>query len=138
VPGVRLGYVIGPSERIGRLAALQPSWSVSAQALAAGHAMLAVDRAQREAITEVSAVRALLGSELSTRDIEVVEGRANFLLARVGDAAAFRRALLRRGFAVRDCTSFGLPEWVRIAVPVEAAARRLLSAIDGARGELPQ
>ncbi len=47
---------------------------------------------------------------------------------RVGDAPAFRGRLLRRGFAVRDCTSFGLPEWVRVAVPVEAAAGRLIPA----------
>jgi histidinol-phosphate/aromatic aminotransferase/cobyric acid decarboxylase-like protein len=136
VPGIRLGYVTGPSARIAQLAALQPSWSIGSQALAAGHAMLAVDRAQREAVTEVTKVRGLLVADLAERGVDVVEGRANFLLARVGDASAFRLALLRRGFAVRDCASFGLPEWVRIAVPVEAAARRLLTAFHAARAEL--
>jgi histidinol-phosphate/aromatic aminotransferase/cobyric acid decarboxylase-like protein len=136
VPGIRLGYVTGPAPRIAQLAALQPSWSLGAQALAAGQAMLAVDRVQREAVTEVTKVRGLLVTDLAERGVDVVEGRANFLLARVGDASAFRLALLRRGFAVRDCASFGLPEWVRIAVPVEAAARRLLTAFHAARAEL--
>jgi histidinol-phosphate/aromatic aminotransferase/cobyric acid decarboxylase-like protein len=135
VPGIRLGYVIGPTARIAQLAALQPSWAIGAQAITAGHAMLAVDRTQREAVTEVAAVRQRICAELSAHGIAVIEGRANFLLAYVGNAQAFRIALLRRGFAVRDCTSFGLPEWVRIAVPVEAAARRLLTAFHAAASD---
>jgi len=138
VPGIRLGYVTGSAPRIAQLAALQPSWSLGAQALAAGQAMLAVDRVQREAVTEVTKVRGLLVTDLAERGVDVVEGRANFLLARVGNASTFRLALLRRGFAVRDCASFGLPEWVRIAVPVEAAARRLLTAFHAARAEMMQ
>jgi histidinol-phosphate/aromatic aminotransferase/cobyric acid decarboxylase-like protein len=129
VPGIRLGYVVGSAERIARLTALQPSWSVDATAIAAGHAMLAVDRVQREAVREVTHTRAIIAGELASRGIEVVEGRANFLLVRVGDAAAVRQALLPRGFAVRDCASFGLPEWIRIAVPVEVAGRRLVNAL---------
>lgn len=129
VPGIRLGYVTGPAQRIARLAALQPSWSIDATAMIAGPAMLTVDAVQRRALAEVTQVRALIAGDLATRGIEVVEGRANFLLVRVGDAAAVRLALLRRGFAVRDCTSFGLPEWIRIAIPVEVAARRMLTAL---------
>ena len=132
VPGIRIGYVTGPAERLARLAALQPSWSVDAMAMAAAPAMLTVDAAQRRALAEVTHVRALIAGDLATRGVEVVEGRANFVLVRVGDAAAVRLALLRRGFAVRDCTSFGLPEWIRIAIPVEVAARRLLTALHAA------
>lgn len=135
VPGIRLGYVTGSQERIARLAAMQPSWSVDATALAAGPTMLAVDRAQREALAEVTRVRAIIQGALTTRGIEVSEGQANFVLVQVGDAAAVRLAMLRRGFAVRDCASFGLPEWIRIAVPVEAAARRMLTALESALAE---
>ncbi|RLT28266.1 MAG: histidinol-phosphate aminotransferase family protein [Chloroflexi bacterium] len=129
VPGIRLGYIVGPEAHIARLTALQPSWSIDATAIAAGHAMLTVDRVQREATRDITGTRALIASQLTTQHIEVVEGRANFLLVRVGDAAAVRLALLRRGFAVRDCTSFGLPEWIRIAIPVEVAGRRLANAL---------
>jgi threonine-phosphate decarboxylase len=38
-------------------------------------------------------------------------------LVQAGDAARLRAGMLRRGVLVRDCASFGLPEWVRIAVP---------------------
>lgn len=143
VPGVRVGYVTGPAPLIARLARRQPAWSVSATALAAGDAMLTVEQAQRIAAREVSGTRALLADGLRAVGLPaglpadaVSEGRANFVLARVGDARAFRLALMKRGFLVRDCTSFGLPEWVRIAVPVEVAARRLLRAIPDALLEL--
>jgi histidinol-phosphate/aromatic aminotransferase/cobyric acid decarboxylase-like protein len=129
VPGIRLGYVTGTAERIARLAAHQPSWSVDAMAMAAGPAMLTVDAVQRTALREVTQVRALIHQELTARRFEVTAARANFVMVRVGNAAAVRLALLRRGFAVRDCSSFGLPEWIRIAVPVETAARRLIAAL---------
>ena len=66
----------------------------------------------------------------AARGIEVAPSRANFVLARVGDAAGVRARLLRRGFAVRECTSFGLPEWVRIATPGTRDLPRLLAAIE--------
>jgi histidinol-phosphate/aromatic aminotransferase/cobyric acid decarboxylase-like protein len=127
-PGLRVGYAVGPVEVIERMAALQPSWPVGSSALAAGGAMLAVEGPQRRALAEVTRVRVKLAAALTQAGVDVVAGRANFLLARVGDAAEFRTRLLRRGFAVRDCTSFGLPEWVRVAIPVEVAADRLVPA----------
>lgn len=128
IPGIRLGYLTGSEESIARLEARQPSWSVSAQAIAAGLAAARVDRTQRTAALEVGPVRAGLATALREADIEMNEGRANFLLARVGDAPAFRTRLLRGGFAVRDCTSFGLEGWVRVAVPPPGALGRLVTA----------
>lgn len=135
VPGIRLGYITGPAARVAQMQAFQPSWTVSATALAAGHAMISIERVQRDVLSSITSVRAQLEAGLAGITFEVVGGRANFLLARVGDATVFRLALLRRGFAVRDCTSFGLPEWVRVAIPTEGAVRRLLAAWRAAYAE---
>lgn len=135
LPGVRLGYVAAPEAMINRLAALQPAWAVGAHAAAAGPAMVRVDAAQRRAVTEVAGVREEMTRALRAAGLTVADSRANFVLVQVGDAAAFRLRLLRRGFAARDCTSFGLPQWVRVAVPVEAAARRLVPAFIAAAAE---
>ena len=127
-PGLRVGYVVASAEVVARLSAAQPSWAIGAAALSAGLAMVSVEPQQRRALAEVTRVRESLAQTLAGAGLEVAPSRANFLLVRVGDAAAVRRRLLHRGFAVRDCASFGLPEWVRVAMPVEAAARRLATA----------
>lgn len=128
IPGIRLGYVTGPAEVVARLAHLQPSWAVSSTAIAAGLAGLRVEEQQRWAAAEVTRSRDELTGALRAGGLEVRDSRANFILVRVGDASAFRRRLLPRGFAVRDCTSFGLPEWVRVAIPQEGALTRLARA----------
>ena len=137
IPGVRVGYVTGPASLIARLEASQPSWSVSAQAIAVGLAAVRVDATQREFALEVTATRRALVEALRGAGLEVRDGRANFVLARVDDvdAATFRTRLLRRGFAVRDCASFGLEGWVRVAMPPAGAVRRLVTAFVAARDD---
>jgi histidinol-phosphate aminotransferase len=43
-------------------------------------------------------------------------------------AAIVRRALLARGFLVRDCTSFGLPDYIRISIRTLSECQQLLAA----------
>jgi histidinol-phosphate/aromatic aminotransferase/cobyric acid decarboxylase-like protein len=128
-PGLRLGYVTGPEPQIARLASLQPAWSIGATELAAGAAMLATEAAQRAAALAAAATRAELAAGLRAHGLNVVEGSANFLLLDVGAARPFRERLLRHGFAVRDCSSFGLPAWVRIATPPLGMVERLVAAV---------
>ena len=137
VPGVRLGYVTGSASLLQRLAALQHSWAVGSTAISAGLAALRVEDQQREALPEVARGREELTAGLRSAGIEVRDSRANFFLVRVGDGPAFRLRLLHRGFAVRDCTSFGLPEWVRVAVPPDGAVPRLLRAFIEAYRQAP-
>lgn len=129
IPGLRLGYVAGPEVLIERLRALHHSWAVGAPALAAGLAALCVDAQQRATAAEVALTRSAIARGLRAAGLTVVEGSANFLLVRVGAATAFRSALLPLGFAVRDCTSFGLPQWVRVAVPPPEAVDSLIAAV---------
>lgn len=51
---------------------------------------------------------------LGDMGMPVLPSAAPFFLVRVGDAAAVRSALLHNGILVRDCASFGLPEYVRV------------------------
>jgi len=117
IPGLRLGYVVGQPELINRLAALQPSWSLDAVSLAAG--LVAVRQRQSRTILlgAMRETRERLRDTLHSLGYETADGHANFLLVHIGPASAARRALLGEGFLVRDCTSFGLPDWIRVAVP---------------------
>jgi histidinol-phosphate/aromatic aminotransferase/cobyric acid decarboxylase-like protein len=54
---------------------------------------------------------------------------ANFLLVKVGDAASWREKLMSQGLAVRDCASFGLPEYLRLGIRSLADCQRLAEAM---------
>jgi histidinol-phosphate/aromatic aminotransferase/cobyric acid decarboxylase-like protein len=126
LPGLRLGYLVA-SLPVARAVQLSlPPWNVSAPAQAAGLAAC-------ESAAEIPAIRRELAG-LRQRLVErlgserLVAQGGPFLLYRVGDAASFTRALDAAGCRVRDCTSFGLPEHVRVGVRPPADQDVLASA----------
>lgn len=127
--GLRLGYALAGPSIIRALAALRPPWSVSSAAQAAGLAALRDEGHRRRGLDEVARAKALLEDGFGGLGLPVTAGAANFLLVRVGDGARFRDRLLRRGICVRDCASFGLPEFVRVGVRPVAECRRLIAAV---------
>jgi len=129
IPGLRLGFAIAPPDIIGRIAALQPPWAVSAPAIAGGLQALQERDFAARSIRRIVRDRSRLARALRGGGLNVVDSSANFVLVRVGDAFRFRRALMGRGFVVRDCTSFGLPEYVRVAIPRASQVERLATAM---------
>jgi histidinol-phosphate/aromatic aminotransferase/cobyric acid decarboxylase-like protein len=127
-PGLRLGYVLAPdAARIERLARRQPGWSVNGLAADALPALLApVDLSAWAAA--ITALRRQLVDLLRRHGLQPRPSAANYVL--VAGAAGLRRRLARRGVVVRDCTSFGLPDHVRIAVPDADGLERLDRALD--------
>ena len=78
--------------------------------------------------------RGRLYAIFAAHGMECVASRANFVLARVGDAAGLYAALLDEGVIVRPAGDFGMPEWIRVTVGTgeeldffEAALRRVTS-----------
>ena len=127
--GVRLGYLAAQPEVIGGARALQHAWSVNAVAQAAGLAALRDDDHVAAARAVIREAKEYLCAELDPLGLTVSPSATNFLLVKVGDGAAVRRALLRRGLAVRDCASFGLPEHIRLAVRSREDCARLVRAL---------
>lgn len=127
--GARLGYLVTQPDVVSEVQQLQPAWSVNAVAQAAGIAALEDDAHVEEARKVILHSREYLYSELGSMDVPVTLSSANFVMARVEDAPAVRRALLSHGIAVRDCTSFGLPEHIRIAVRRLDECARLIEAL---------
>jgi histidinol-phosphate aminotransferase len=120
--GLRIGYLLGPADLLGRLAAAQPLWAVSTPALAAATACasdIAV-AAERQIAAEMAAERAYLVKLLQDVPGVRVPGSpaSAFVALRVAGAADVRLALRDRGYAVRRGDTFpGLgPDWLRVAV----------------------
>ena len=127
--GLRLGYALAPPEVVATLKKVQPSWSVNAAAQAAGLAALSDEDHLRETLPKIAEAKAYLVEELTRLGLRVVPSAANFLLVEVGDGRSLRMRLLSHGLMVRDCTSFGLPEYVRIAARRMEECRRLIKAL---------
>lgn len=133
--GLRLGYLVAHPDVVRSVRRLQPAWSVSAAAQAAGTAALRDHDYLRRMRALVDEAKTILVDGLRRLALPLQEGDANFVLVEVGDAAAVRAALLRRGLVVRDCTSFGLPSWIRIGVRRPEECRRLVEALARALAE---
>jgi histidinol-phosphate aminotransferase len=115
LPGLRLGYALANREIIAALRAVLPPWSVNAVAQEAGKAVLKEDEYLRKTLIKIRASKDYLTREFTQLGFTVVPSDAHYFLVKAGDAAACRRALLKRGIQVRDCTSFGLPQYIRIS-----------------------
>jgi histidinol-phosphate aminotransferase len=113
--GLRLGYLIGDANLLARVAAYQPTWSVSSAAQAAGLAALNDTAFLPDSLPLLWTASDTLRDGLVKLGFCVWRGSLPFVLVRTGDGLATRAALLDHGCVVRDCASFGLPEWVRVA-----------------------
>ena len=127
--GLRLGYGLACSEIISALATVRPPWSVNALAQAAGLASLQDQAHLACSRQEVGRAKRYLMEEIAALGFRVFPAAANFFLVEVGNAPAFRSALLARGCSLRDGTSFGLPEFVRIGVQTLPECKRLIAAM---------
>ena len=125
-PGLRLGYVLAPDAAAAeRVRARQPEWSVGTIGCAALPELLATVDLPGWSAT-VARWRTDLVSVLARHGLTATAADANWVLV---DAPDLRARLAERAIAVRDCTSFGWPGTVRIAVPAPADLRRLEIAL---------
>lgn len=127
--GLRLGYAVADARTIALLERVQPPWSVNAPAQAAGVAALA-DAAHRQRCLDLLAcAKDSLVTGLTELGLTPLPSATHFFVVRVGDGRALRAALLQRGVLVRDCASFGLPAYVRIATRRPDENQRLIAAV---------
>jgi len=128
IPALRLGYLVAHPDVVSAAAAIQPEWSVSGAAIVGGLAALRTKGYVEEGRRIAGEAKTYLCEALPAIGLEVVEGAANFILVRAGDGPGLRMQLLRLGVAVRDCSSFGLPEYVRIGMRCIPDCERLVAA----------
>lgn len=127
--GLRLGYAVGAQAIIAALQCVRPPWSVNALAQAAGVAALQDTAHLTWCLRQIAQAHHELVTGLQTLQFVPEPSTTHFFLVNVGDAAAYRRALLQRGLLVRDCTSFGLPAYLRIATRRPQDNMQLLKAL---------
>lgn len=113
--GLRLGHAVAAPETAAALRAAAPPWSVNACAQAAGVAALADPDHHHRSVALLTRERDRLAAGLRDLGWITEPTNAGFFLVYAGDAPVLRRDLLARGCLVRDCSSFGLGEHVRVS-----------------------
>ena len=134
--GLRLGYLIGPAETLREIARHIPPWTVSSAAQAAGIAALTDQNWLNKTLHLRRRAAETMHTLLLENCFEITSDGAGFFLVRAGNANEWRCRLYERGFAVRDCTSFGLPDHIRISAAQPDASRLLIAAMILVRQEL--
>jgi len=125
--GTRLGYAVVPGSWGDAYARVQTPFAASVVACEAGLAALDDDEHVAKTTESVEWGREYLHDELDAR---TYESHGNFVLANVGDAASVTEAAKRGGVLIRDCTSFGLPEHVRVTVGTRAETERAVETLN--------
>ncbi len=126
-PGLRVGYVICPDHDLAtRIRGRQPAWSVNGLAAEALPEILAGARLA-EWSDQVARLRDRLATMLREAGFDPEPSNANWLVVH---APGLRSQLARFAISVRDCASFAMPGYVRIAVPDTAGLERLRQALE--------
>jgi histidinol-phosphate/aromatic aminotransferase/cobyric acid decarboxylase-like protein len=130
LPGLRVGYAIGAPALLARLNARRPSWMVSSLAQAAVVAACAQTAYVADVRERLLRGASALAQGCRALGLAVVPSDSHYFIVRVAQADALRQRLLRRhGVVVRSCSSFGLPNYVRMAGCAETECTRALTAL---------
>ena len=132
LPGVRVAYAVLPPALARRVEAGRPPWTTSAYAQAAAEAAMTpeADAWVAECRTRWLELRRALEERLARAGLHLSPTHTGFGLVRVGDATRVAaRVAERHAVVVRDATSFGLPDHIRVcarpASDVEVLVRAL-------------
>jgi len=127
--GLRVGYALASAAIIESLEKVQPPWSVNAFAQAATLTALDDEQHLRDSLAALARAKIALVNDLTRLGLRVVPSTTHFFLVQVESAAEFARHLRARKIVVRDGTSWGLPNFVRIATRTPEENARLVEAI---------
>lgn len=135
VPGLRIGYAIGPGGIMERLRELRMPWSVNSVAISAAHYLIDHSARYRIDANALHAEACRLAEALRAMDVEVAASDCNFILCRLRrhTAARLKEWLIdRHGLLIRDASNFeGLTEChFRVAAQSRAENNLLIKAIE--------
>jgi histidinol-phosphate aminotransferase len=128
--GLRLGYLLAAPNLITSLQAAQSPWNVNTFAQLAGSVSLREGQRWRsETLTRLHRETESLRAALAEAGYHPHPTNVNYFLLPVHSPSTVRAQLLTQRLVVRDCTSFGLPNFIRIATQQPEANAHLIQAL---------
>lgn len=122
LPGIRVGYVIGFEEAF---KSVRMPWSIGSL----GYAFLEFIIKDESRFLKETMPLIWKEKERMEKALDV-KSDANYFIKNVGDAKTFAESLKKKGILVRDCSSFGLPEYVRFSVRKKEENEKLIEAFE--------
>ncbi len=141
VPGLRIGFAVASPDFACILNNIRLPWSLNSLALESGIWLLKnngdyIDRSLGLIKKEREWLMTRLGS---IRGFRPCPSDANFILVDIRDfsidSTDMAARMLRHGIIIRDCSSFGLKNHIRIAVRKRGDNRKLIKAFGGVISE---
>lgn len=121
LPGVRVGYVVGFEEAF---KSVRMPWSIGSL----GYAFLEFVIADE--FEHLKRTMPLIWKEKERVERELnVKSDANFFIKYVGDAKTTVEKLVEKRILVRDCSSFGLPGYIRFSIRKKEENDKLIEAL---------
>lgn len=125
--GLRVGYALVPDSWADAYGRINTPFAVNEIACRAASAALADQSHVEKTVSSAKTQRKRLQSELK---VPTWESQGNFVLAEVGDASTVSDQLKQRGVIVRDCSSFGLSDCIRISCGTEQETTEAINAVN--------
>ncbi len=135
IAGLRLGYGVGGTHLIEKMAGLKEPWAVNSLAQAIGISLLRNEESMKKIREAASGESEFLFGELSRmRGLKPYPPEANFILVKIETGISsmkLREDLARRGILIRDCGNFtGLSDkFFRIASRKREENSRLIEVL---------
>lgn len=130
VPGIRFGFGFGTPELVEQIEAARTPWTVNS--FAEKYAYAAFERWQelKKSSTLITRERNRYFKELTDMNLTFYPSKVNFITIHLPVSAdSLVPKLLEKGIYVRNCTSFGLPDCIRVAIGTEDVNKRVREAI---------
>ncbi|MGI6588261.1 MAG: histidinol-phosphate transaminase [Peptococcia bacterium] len=127
---LRIGYAVASSEVIKELEKVRQPYNVNTLAQLAATTALQDKEYLQKVVGETVKEREWLTQELEQRGLTVLPSQANFLLVQINNASLISEKLLQEGILIRNTTSFGLPDWLRITLGPHEYMEQLVQCLE--------
>jgi len=129
--GLRIGYGIGDKDLIAMLERVREPFNTTSVAQAAAVACLADKKYYQGILKKILAQKVFLCKSFDKMGVEFSKTATNFILIKVKeDTRVVADKLLKKGVIVRDMTSWGLKEYIRVTVGKEQENKKLIRALE--------
>lgn len=126
---LRIGYGLAPAALVDVLQKTRQPFNANGIAQAGALAGLLDDDHQIKTRDLTIAGRTWLEAQFASIGLEYIPSHANFILVKVGNGRKIFADLMKKGIIIRDMTSYGLPEWVRVSIGTQEQNERFFEEL---------